>query len=49
MDKLYLVLFETLFALTELLNMAVVRNFEVMLGQTLNHFNKDSSSLHLIG
>jgi len=26
-----------LFSLTKLLNMAMVRNFEVMLGQTLNH------------
>jgi hypothetical protein len=32
------VLLETLFSLTELLNMAVFRNYEVMLGQTLNYF-----------
>jgi hypothetical protein len=31
------VLFESLFSLTEILNMAVVWNFEVML-DTLNHF-----------
>jgi intracellular septation protein A len=31
------VLFEQLFYFTELLNMAVVRNFKVMLRQTLNH------------
>jgi hypothetical protein len=31
-------LFESLFSLTEMLNMAVVRNFEVMLQQTLNFF-----------
>jgi hypothetical protein len=29
--------FESLFSLTKLLNMAMVQNFEVMLGQTLNH------------
>jgi hypothetical protein len=32
------VLFESLFSLTELLNMTVVWNFAVMLGQTLKHF-----------
>jgi hypothetical protein len=32
------VLFESLFPLTELLNMAVFRNYEVMSGQTLNYF-----------
>jgi hypothetical protein len=26
------------FSLTEVFNMAMVRNFEVMFGQTLNHF-----------
>jgi hypothetical protein len=31
-------LFESLFYLTELLNMAVVCNSEVMLGQELNNF-----------
>jgi hypothetical protein len=31
------VLFEV-FSLTELLNVAVFRNYEVMLGQTLNYF-----------
>jgi hypothetical protein len=31
------VLFESLFYLTKLLNMFMVQNFEVMLGQTLNH------------
>jgi hypothetical protein len=30
-------LFESLFCLTKLLNMATVRNSEAMLGQTLNH------------
>jgi hypothetical protein len=30
-------LFELLFSLAELLNIVVVRNFEVMLGQMLNH------------
>jgi hypothetical protein len=30
-------LFEPLFSLAELLNIVVVRNFEVMLGQTLDH------------
>jgi hypothetical protein len=29
---------ESLFSLAAFLNAAVVRNFEVMLGQTLNHF-----------
>jgi hypothetical protein len=29
------VLFESLFSLTELLNMGIFRNFEVKLGQTL--------------
>jgi hypothetical protein len=32
------VLFVSLFPLTEFLNMVVVRNVKVMLGQTLNHF-----------
>jgi hypothetical protein len=31
------VLFESLFCLMQLLNMAVVQNVEVMSGQTLNH------------
>jgi hypothetical protein len=31
------VLYESLFYLTEILNMMVVRHFEVMLGQTLNN------------
>jgi hypothetical protein len=31
------VLFESLFCLTKLLNMAMARNIEVMLGYTLNH------------
>jgi hypothetical protein len=30
--------FESLFSLPELLIMAVFRNFEIMLGQTLNYF-----------
>jgi hypothetical protein len=29
---------ESIFCLTELLNMAVVPSFEDMLGQTINHF-----------
>jgi hypothetical protein len=29
---------ESLFSLTELLNMAVFRNYDVMMGQTLNYF-----------
>jgi hypothetical protein len=32
------VLFDLLFSLAELLNMAVFRNYEVVLGQTLNFF-----------
>jgi hypothetical protein len=32
------VLFESLFSLTEISNIAAVRHFEVMLGQTLNCF-----------
>jgi hypothetical protein len=32
------VLFESLFSLPEILNMAVVRHIDVMLGQTLNCF-----------
>jgi hypothetical protein len=32
------VLFESLFCLTKLSNMAMVRDLEVMLGQTLNNF-----------
>jgi hypothetical protein len=31
------VLFESLFCLTNFLYIAMVQNFEVMLGQTLNH------------
>jgi hypothetical protein len=33
------------YSLAELLNMAVVRNFEVLLGQTLNYFMWNSVTL----
>jgi hypothetical protein len=36
------VLFESLFSSTEVLNMAVFQNYEVMLGQMLNYFVKNS-------
>jgi hypothetical protein len=39
-------LFETFFSLKELLNMAAFRNFEVMLGQTLNYFVWNSVILY---
>jgi hypothetical protein len=32
------VLFESLFSLTEVLNMAVFQNYEIILGQTVNYF-----------
>jgi hypothetical protein len=34
---MHTVLFESLFSLTTLLNMTAVPNFEVLLGQTLDH------------
>jgi hypothetical protein len=36
------VLFESLFSLTKFLNVAMVPNVEVMLGQTLNHSVRNS-------
>jgi hypothetical protein len=39
------VLFESLFSLTELLDMAVFPNYEVMFGQTLNYFVQNYNSV----